>query len=131
MCFQSPPIKTEQSEDRCLRLPNFNPCLLFRSSSFSGVELQFLPCLPGAHTVRRGAELPAAASGRRQQPDLARRPRPEDSAHTHRQTAAAARHRGHPGTRHLSIREPKSGAEECFGGGCGLKALAFLVGLHH
>lgn len=65
----------------------------------SGVQLQLLPRLPGAHAVRWGAELPAAASRRRQQPDLARRPRPEDSTHTHRQAAAAARHRGHPGMR--------------------------------
>lgn len=64
---------------------------------FSGVQLQLLPCLPGAHAVRWRAELPAAASRRRQQPDLARRPRPEDSTHAHRQTPAAAWHRGHPG----------------------------------
>lgn len=30
-----------------------------------------------------------------------------------------------------SAREPKSGAEECFGGGSGLKPPAFLVGSHH
>lgn len=66
-------------------------------SPLSGVQLQFLPRLPGAHGVGRGAELPAAASRRRQQPDLARRPRPEDAAHAHRQAAAAAGHRGHPG----------------------------------
>lgn len=75
----------------------FHLLVLLLCSLVSGVQLQFLPCLPGAHGVCWGAELPAAASRRRQQPDLARRPWPEDSTHTHRQTIAAARHRGHPG----------------------------------
>lgn len=72
--------------------------------SHSGVQLQFLPCLPGAHGVCWGAELPAAASRRRQQLDLARRPRSENSAHADGQTAAAAWHGRDPGiwTRSLS-----------------------------
>lgn len=91
----------------CLSLSVFlpSPSFLF---PFSGVQLQFLPCLPGAHGVCWGAELPAAASRRRQQPDLARRPWPEDSTHTHRQTTAAARHRGHSGINTIHTNEPKA-----------------------
>lgn len=91
------PLKQYKSE--CLSVCNPLPLLLPRLpvSSLSGVQLQFLPCLPGAHGVCWGAELPAAASRRRQQLDLARWPQPEDSAHTNCQTTAAARHWGHPG----------------------------------
>lgn len=87
--------------------------------SHSGVQLQFLPCLPGAHGVCWGAELPAAASRRRQQLDLARRPRSENSAHADGQTAAAAWHGRDPGiwTRSLSGVERWRGASNfqmCF-----------------
>lgn len=92
----------------------FHLLVLLLCSLVSGVQLQFLPCLPGAHGVCWGAELPAAASRRRQQPDLARRPWPEDSTHTHRQTIAAARHRGHPGMKMSTHTQTKGNAEECF-----------------
>lgn len=96
--------KTMQSE--CLSVYSSPPlCLPSPSSlsSHSGVQLQFLPCLPGAHGVCWGAELPAAASRRRQQLDLARRPRSENGAHADGQTAAAARHRRDPGTWRRSL----------------------------
>lgn len=82
----------------CIHLPLFVCPTSSSLLSHSGVQLQFLPCLPGAHGVCWGAELPAAASRRRQQLDLARRPRSENGAHADGQTAAAARHGRDPGT---------------------------------
>ena len=70
------------------------------SASHSRVQLQFLPAGGGVPGDPRGLQAAAEPADRRE-PHLARRAGPEERGREDGEAAAAARHRGLSGTRHL------------------------------